>query len=115
VLSKERAAELGQRLVASLYVSSTSDRTGGPERAIAERLAREHPGQALSEPILRLLVARLIREQLRIDVDRSRAWMAAIATVAGSLWDDPSARARIERLWQSCLQANHRPAAGGAT
>jgi hypothetical protein len=114
-LSSERAAELGQRLVASLFVpAKNSGRSSSAERAIAERLAREHPGQALTEPILKLLVARLLKAQLRIDVERSKTWMAAIATIAGSLWDDPSARARVERLWQSCSETTQRAAQGGS-
>jgi hypothetical protein len=66
-------------------------------RAVAERF----PGGSLSlEPCLVALVAAVIREPFAAWVPEGPAWDALCRRVALTMYDDPTARERLDLLWK---------------
>ena len=64
------------------------------------RLAGEYPGEPLLlRPVTVALTRELLAPQVSRTVAASRLWSQVCDRVAQSLFDDPVARERLERLW----------------
>lgn len=88
-----------QRTVSMLSADDPPD-PGAMDAALA--VARRHAGQALSpKPIVAELVRAMLDRQFERSGPGAKAlWQSLAGLIAETLWDDPAARERLERLWE---------------
>lgn len=88
---------LQQTMATYAEMRSTSAELRASLRAVAERF----PGGSLTfEPCLVALVSAAIREPFSAWVPEGPAWDALCRRVAVTMYDDPTARERLETLWK---------------
>lgn len=95
--------------VLSLTQSSLepADLEAHPELAAFFEVARRYPGEPLAlEPMgLELVEAALSSHFRDLEMD-SREWKTMVATIAGSLFDDPAAHERLIAFWERLSAKN---------
>ena len=70
------------------------------ELSALRRVAKRHAGRPLSvEPVIFELVDSMLRSVFRLREPVSDRWSQMCRRVAASLWEDPAAHARLQRLW----------------
>jgi hypothetical protein len=91
-----------QRTVAMLNCDDPAD-PGAMDAALA--VARRHAGEALSpRPIVAELVRAMLDRQFERCGEGARSlWQSLSGLIAETLWDDPAARERLERLWEKLM------------
>lgn len=88
---------LQQTMATYAEMRGASDEVRASLKAVAERFA----GESLQfEPCLLALVSAAIREPFSAWVPEGPAWDALCKRVALTMYDDPTARERLELLWR---------------
>ncbi len=104
--------DAGDRALFDAVLNETETALGGDAARLSgflrqlQGLAAEHAGQPLSlRPVTVGLVGALLAPQVSGAIAASRLWSQVCDRVAQSLFDDPVARERLDRLWAR-LQAD---------
>jgi hypothetical protein len=99
---EDSAAQALLELVLQQTMAAYAKTQAAPEsvREALREVARRYRGESLSfEPCLVALVSAVIREPFAAWAPAGEAWDALCRRVAQTMYDDPTARARLESLW----------------
>ena len=95
-----REEELLQAVLRRTMAMEQDGNDGARLRGAVEAVVRRYRGQPLeAEPAVSNLVEVVLQEEFRDRPNWAVLWPGLARRIAGILWEDPTARSRLEALW----------------